>query len=72
MEINRAFTPHGAPIHEAKLLPVQPPAQVIGRNRELAAMHVTLKVGSSVFLSGESGIGKTALAAVLATACSYA
>ena len=68
MEINRTFTPHGAPIHEAKLLPVQPPTQVIGRNRELASMHVTLRVGSSVFLSGEPGIGKTALAAVLATA----
>jgi tetratricopeptide (TPR) repeat protein len=31
-------------------------------------MHVTLKVGSSVFLSGPSGIGKTALASILATA----
>jgi tetratricopeptide (TPR) repeat protein len=68
MEANRAFTPHGAPIHDVKLLPIQPPAQVIGRNRELASMHVALKVGSSVFLSGEPGIGKTALAAILATA----
>ncbi len=31
-------------------------------------MHVTLKVGSTVFLSGPTGIGKTALASVLATA----
>src|SRR5258708_8729116 len=68
MELNRTFTPHGAPIHEAKLLPVQPQAQIVGRNRELAAMHVTLKVGSSVFLSGQPGIGKTALAGILATA----
>src|SRR5438477_1676374 len=68
MDNKRTFTPHGAPIRNAKLLPVQPPGQVIGRNRELASMHVTLKVGSSVFLSGPSGIGKTALAAVLATA----
>ncbi|HVO43514.1 MAG TPA: hypothetical protein VMT34_12865, partial [Aggregatilineales bacterium] len=63
-----SFTPHGAPIRDAKLLPVQAPAQVIGRNRELASMHVTIKAGSAVFLSGEPGIGKTALAAVLAAA----
>src|SRR4051812_31754354 len=68
MEPQRTFTPHGAPIHDAKLLPVQPPAQIIGRNRELGSLHVTLKIGSSVFLSGQPGIGKTALASVLATA----
>ncbi len=68
MDTQQTFAPHGAPIRNAKLLPVQPPGQVIGRNRELASMHVTLKVGSSVFLSGPSGIGKTALAAMLATA----
>lgn len=68
METQRTFTPHGAPIRNAKLLPVQPPGQVIGRNRELASMHVTLKVGSSVLLSGQPGIGKTALASVLAAA----
>src|SRR2546423_9256140 len=68
MDTQRTFTPHGAPIRNAKLLPVQPPGQVIGRNRELGSMHVTLKVGTAVFLSGQAGIGKTALAAVLATA----
>src|SRR5437763_6497848 len=68
MEASRSFTPHGAPIRNAKLLPVQPPGQIIGRNRELGSVHVTLKVGSAVFLSGQSGIGKTALAAILATA----
>src|SRR5215813_6989532 len=68
MEPQRTFTPHGAPIRDAKLLPVQPPTKVIGRNRELGSMHVTLKVGSSIFLSGAPGIGKTALASVLATA----
>src|SRR5512138_687125 len=68
MEPQKSFTPHGAPIRNAKLLPVQPPGQVIGRNRELGSMHAALKVGTSVLLSGPSGIGKTALAAVLATA----
>jgi tetratricopeptide (TPR) repeat protein/energy-coupling factor transporter ATP-binding protein EcfA2 len=68
MEPQKTFTPHGAPIRNAKLLPVQPPGQVTGRNHELGSMHVTLKIGSSVLLSGPSGIGKSALAAVLATA----
>src|SRR5258708_15888289 len=68
MEPERTFTPHGAPIRDAKLLTVQTPAKIIGRNRELGSMHVTLKIGSSVFLSGVPGIGKSALASVLATA----
>src|SRR6266849_1759042 len=68
MEPQRTFTPHGAPIRDAKLLPVQPPAKIVGRNRELGSMHVTLKIGSSVYLSGVPGIGKSALASVLATA----
>src|SRR5450631_52436 len=63
-----AITPHGAPIRDRKLLPVQPPGQPIGRNRELGSMHLTLKARSAIFLSGPTGIGKTALAAVLATA----
>jgi tetratricopeptide (TPR) repeat protein len=63
-----SFTSHGAPIRDAKLLPVQPPALVVGRNRELASMHVTIKAGSAVFLSGEAGVGKTALATVLSAA----
>lgn len=66
--MQQMFIPHGAPIRDRKLLPVQPPGQVFGRNRELASMHLTLKARSSVFLSGPSGIGKTALAAILATA----
>src|SRR3954452_1994485 len=68
MEPQRTFTPYGAPIRDAKLLPVQPPSKIIGRNRELGSMHNTLKAGASIFLAGPAGIGKTALAAVLATA----
>ncbi|MCC7446227.1 MAG: tetratricopeptide repeat protein [Anaerolineae bacterium] len=67
MQSQRTFTPHGAPIRNAKLLPVQPPGQVIGRKRELGAIHTALKGGQSVLLTGQPGIGKTALAAVLAT-----
>ena len=64
----KKFTSHGAPIREKRLLPVQPPGQAIGRNRELASMHVTIKAGASLLLYGPAGIGKSALAAVLATA----
>jgi tetratricopeptide (TPR) repeat protein len=64
----QAIIPHEAPIRERKALPVQPPTQVIGRNRELGQIHLALKAGSAVFLSGGAGIGKTALAAVLANA----
>ncbi len=64
----RAFTPHNAPIKDAKLLPVQAPAQIFGRNRELGAGHAALKAGTAILLHGPSGIGKTAVAAVLAAA----
>ncbi len=64
----RNFTPYNAPIKDAKLLPAQPPAQVFGRNRELASGHVALKAGTAIFLYGPVGVGKTALAAVLAAA----
>src|SRR5260221_10977343 len=67
MEPQRTFTPHGAPIRDGALLPVQPPAQLIGRSRELVEIQSTLRIGASVFLSGEPGIGKTALAATVAS-----
>src|SRR5262245_30817570 len=68
MNTQSQFTFHGAAIRDAKVLPIQPPGQVIGRNSELKSMHLALKAGASVFLSGPAGIGKTALASVLATA----
>jgi tetratricopeptide (TPR) repeat protein len=68
VDAQKTFTAYGAPIRDAGLLPVQPPKQIIGRNRELGSMHNTLKIGAPIFLSGISGIGKSATAAVLATA----
>ncbi|MHB8626979.1 MAG: tetratricopeptide repeat protein [Aggregatilineales bacterium] len=68
MDQSRAFTPPNAPIKEAKLLPTQPPTHMLGRNRELASSHIALKAGTAIFLHGPAGIGKTAIAAVLATA----
>src|SRR5215510_6186269 len=68
MNTQSQFTFHGAAIRDAKLLPIQPPGQVLGRNNDLKSMHLALKAGSSVFLSGPAGVGKTALASVLAAA----
>lgn len=64
----RPFTPYNAPVKDAKLLPAQAPAQVYGRNHELGSGHAALKAGRAVLLHGPAGIGKTAVAAVLATA----
>lgn len=65
---SRAFVPPNAPIKDAKLLPEPPPARIFGRNRQLASSHVALKAGTAIFLHGPSGIGKTAIASILATA----
>src|SRR5437762_2954190 len=48
-----------------------PPSLLVGRDRELALLHERLTAarggqGSLVLISGEAGIGKTALADVLA------
>ena len=51
MERQRMFTPHGAPITNPNLLPVQPPREIIGRSREITSMQTTLKIGGSIFLS---------------------
>ncbi|MCS6871932.1 MAG: hypothetical protein RML95_02080 [Anaerolineae bacterium] len=70
MEQEKTFPPHCEPLRDARLLPVQAPALIIGRNRELAALNAHLKQGGSALLTGTAGLGKTALAAVLATAYS--
>lgn len=70
MEQEKTFPPHREPLRDARLLPMHAPAQIIGRNRELAALNTHLKGGGSALLAGAAGIGKTALAAVLATAYS--
>ncbi|GAB4571975.1 MAG: hypothetical protein Kow0077_10080 [Anaerolineae bacterium] len=62
------FTPSEAPIHETKRLPVLPPRQIIGRNRELGAAYAQIRAGMPVMLHGPSGVGKSALAAMIATA----
>lgn len=59
--------PYGAPIHGSHNLPVQPPDQLFGRDPDLTSIHVALKAGTAVLLHGPAGVGKTALAAALAS-----
>jgi tetratricopeptide (TPR) repeat protein/energy-coupling factor transporter ATP-binding protein EcfA2 len=60
-------TPHEAPIHSRDRLPVRPPDELFGRDSDLATVHLALKAGTAVLLHGPAGVGKTALAAALAS-----
>jgi energy-coupling factor transporter ATP-binding protein EcfA2 len=62
------FTPHEAPIHEAARLPVPVPARLVGRDAALAQIYTQLKENHPVLLHGPLGVGKSALAATLASA----
>ncbi len=62
------FTPPEAPIHVPQQLPVIPPRQIVGRNRELGQAYSQIRAGMPVVLHGPSGVGKSALAAMIATA----
>ena len=62
------FTPHEAPVHDAKQLPVPPPSRLIGRDLTLTRIFAQVKDGKAVFVHGPAGIGKSALAATLAGA----
>ncbi len=62
------FTSHEAAAHKAQSLPVQIPTKLVGRDSTLAQVYGQLKANKAVLIYGESGIGKTALAATLASA----
>ena len=62
------FTPLEAPAHEARQLPVPPPAKLIGRDITLARIYAQLKDSKAVLVHGPAGVGKSALAATLASA----
>ena len=68
MEPQQALQPYGAPANEAKALPFQPPARVIGRNGELATVYSLSRSGAAALLWGPPGAGKSTLAAVVASA----
>lgn len=63
-----AFQSHEHPARSAAELPVMPPVRLIGRETALQQIYPPLKEARAVFLHGEEGIGKTAIAATLAAA----
>lgn len=62
------LTSHEAPAHEAHALPVMLHGKLIGRDVILARVYSQLKENKPVLVYGAAGIGKTALAATLASA----
>ncbi len=63
------LTSHEAAAHDSHALPVMlPPGKLVGRDAILAQVYSQLKENKPVLVYGESGIGKTALAATLARA----
>ncbi|MEP6985351.1 MAG: hypothetical protein ABI970_07130 [Chloroflexota bacterium] len=62
------FTSHEAAAHKAQSLPVQLPGKLVGRDSTLAQVYGQLKANKAVLIYGAAGIGKTALAATLASA----
>ncbi|MEO0562933.1 MAG: AAA family ATPase, partial [Chloroflexota bacterium] len=61
-------TYHEATAHEATALPVMLPGKLVGRDKTLAAVYAELKQNKAVLLYGGPGVGKTAIAATLASA----
>jgi tetratricopeptide (TPR) repeat protein len=62
------FISHEAPANKAQSLPVDLPPKLVGRDASLVQAYNQLKANKAVFVHGASGIGKTALAAALASA----
>ncbi len=62
------YVPYEAPAHDASSLPVSMPLRLIGRDIVLAKVYSSLKDNMAVHIYGPAGIGKTALAATLASA----
>jgi tetratricopeptide (TPR) repeat protein/energy-coupling factor transporter ATP-binding protein EcfA2 len=62
------FTSHEAAAHKAQSLPISLPGKIIGRDATLAQIYGQLKANKPVLIYGSAGIGKTALAATLASA----
>lgn len=59
---------HEAPAQEASALPVMLPGKLVGRDPLLATIYGHLKQNEPILLHGAPGIGKTAIAATLASA----
>jgi tetratricopeptide (TPR) repeat protein len=59
---------HESPAHKAQSLPVMLPGKLSGRDTVLAQVYGQLKANKPILIYGAAGIGKTALAATLASA----
>ncbi|MEO8607964.1 MAG: tetratricopeptide repeat protein [Chloroflexota bacterium] len=59
---------HESPAHKAQSLPVMLPGKLSGRDTVLAQVYGQLKTNKPILIYGAAGIGKTALAATLASA----
>ncbi len=62
------FTAHEAPAHSPEALPVTVRGKLVGRDSALKQVYGHLKINQAVLVWGTAGIGKTALAATLASA----
>lgn len=62
------FTPHEAPVQDVTHLPLMHPGRPVGRDELLKEIYTQLQERRAVLLYGQSGQGKTALAAALAAA----
>jgi tetratricopeptide (TPR) repeat protein len=64
------YTPFEAPVRDPQYLPVAVPSKLVGRDVLLAKIYSDLKKNDAVLVYGDGGVGKTALAATLASAYS--
>jgi tetratricopeptide (TPR) repeat protein len=62
------FSYHESPARSAAALPVMLPGKLVGRDAFLAQIYSQLRANQAVLLYGAAGIGKSALAATLASA----
>ncbi|MDQ7024913.1 MAG: tetratricopeptide repeat protein [Anaerolineae bacterium] len=62
------FTAHESPAHDVNALPLMHPGRPVGRDDLLKEIYAHIQARRPVLLYGDSGNGKTALAAALAAA----
>ena len=58
--------PHDAPLRDPDNLPVRPPDLMLGRDADIAAVHLALKANQPMLLYGAPGSGKSSLVAAVA------